>query len=138
MKYPLIVFHAIEGNSLLRFHLLLVTSLLIIIIPFVVLSLSLLLLYFLYTKSSTKICIFDPRKFTEELEQERNEREKIESQVKVLQEELNEAKSQVTITEFTKDNEIEDLKQRGQQEIATLHKLYEGFYIIYIHGIIHF
>ena len=64
--------------------------------------------------------------FIEELDHERKVREKMETQLKVLQEELNEVKSQVTITELNKDSEIEDLKQRGEQEIATLHRLYEG------------
>ena len=72
----------------------------------------------IYTKFNS-LCIF----CTEEFKAELVAREKLEEENKNLRDELNEAKSQVTIAEMTKENEL----QMEREHRHKLMKKYEGY-----------
>ena len=51
---------------------------------------------------------------------------KLQGQLKVLRQELNEAKSQVVVAEYKRETEIQHQDRRAQQEIASLQHLVHG------------
>lgn len=62
----------------------------------------------------------------EELATERKEKDDLSVKIRNLQEDLNEAKSQVTIAQFTKENEIEVEKSRYQHDLTSMRVRFEG------------
>lgn len=61
----------------------------------------------------------------DELIKERDAKRKLEEDLKTLQDELNETKSQVTIAELQK-NDVEVERQRYQGDLKTLRRKYDG------------
>ncbi|XP_021944624.1 rab GTPase-binding effector protein 1 isoform X2 [Folsomia candida] len=61
----------------------------------------------------------------EELATERKEKDDLSVKIRNLQEDLNEAKSQVTIAQFTKENEIEVEKSRYQHDLTSMRVRFE-------------
>lgn len=65
---------------------------------------------------------------SDELLKEQETKRKLEDNIKGLQDELNETKSQVTIAELQK-NDVEMERQRYQGDLKTLRRKYDGKWI---------